>query len=247
VGKPWTQEEIDYLESKWGVVATTYIANKLGKSVNAIKLKANRLGYEDNLHSGEEITLNQLFIAIGLTNSMTWYIKKFKDYGFPWRYKKVIQKKFRVISIEKFWAWAENNKQLLNFARFEKGSLGKEPEWVDIKRKADQMHPSKNNWNRPWSKKDELLLIELTKSNRYTYKDLAATFKRTEASIKRRLMDLGTPYRPVPRDNHIKWTDEEKKKMIELYNQGYSCASIAKTMDKTELSISDRLKAALKG
>ncbi|MNI98352.1 hypothetical protein D3C73_1571820 [compost metagenome] len=50
----------------------------------------------------------------------------------------------------------------------------------------------------------------------------------------------------MPRDNHIKWTDEENKRMIELYNQGYSSASIAKVLDKTELSISDRLRA-LKG
>lgn len=246
MAKPWTQEQIEYLESKWGVVTTTYLANKLGKSVNAVNLKANRLGLGDNLHSGEEITVNQLFKALGISGSLSWYLKRFEKAKFPYRHKKIIQKKYRVINIEKFWKWAEDNKQLLNFARFEKGSLGKEPDWVAIKRTADKMHPSKENWNRPWSNRDELRLIELTKSNRYTYKDLAATFKRTEAAIKRRLWELNIPNRPVPRDNHIKWTDEENNRMIELYNQGYSSASIAKVLDKTELSISDRLRA-LKG
>ena len=142
-----------------------------------------------------------------------------------------------------FWKWAECHKQLLNFARFEKGNLGKEPSWVEEKRRADKSNPSKVSHNRAWSKEDDTLLISLTKTCKYTYKDLASRFNRTEAAIKRRLKDLNVPYRPVPLDNHVKWTDEEDNLMINLYNQGYDAYSIAKKLNKTHLSIPDRLRS----
>ncbi|MFA1819025.1 hypothetical protein ACDX78_02275 [Virgibacillus oceani] len=46
-GKKWSQEELDYLEDRWGVVSIKGIANKLGRSVNAVKLKAQRTGLDD--------------------------------------------------------------------------------------------------------------------------------------------------------------------------------------------------------
>lgn len=98
------------------------------------------------------------------------------------------------------------------------------------------------SWNRPWTNEDDQLLIQKVKAYRYTYRDLAAYFNRTECAIKRRLMDLAVPYRPVPRSNHVKWTDEETKTMLDLSEKGYSTATIAKMLDKTQLSISDRLK-----
>lgn len=45
--------------------------------------------------------------------------------------------RFRVIDIDAFWKWAEDNKSILDFSRFEKYGLGAEPDWVDVKRKAD--------------------------------------------------------------------------------------------------------------
>ncbi|WP_368260255.1 Myb-like DNA-binding domain-containing protein, partial [Clostridium paraputrificum] len=97
--------------------------------------------------------------------------------------------------------------------------------------------------NRTWTKEDDTLLISLIKTYKYTYKDLASRFNRTEAAIKRRLKDLNVPYRPIPLDNHIKWTDEEDNLMINLYNQGYDAYSIAKKLNKTHLSIPDRLRS----
>jgi hypothetical protein len=71
---------------------------------------------------------------------------------------------------------------------------------------------------------------------------LALEFNRTENAIKRRLYDLAVPYRPIPRDNHIKWSEEENKTMFDLNKKGYSTAVIAKILNKSQLTISDRLK-----
>lgn len=194
------------------------------------------------MQSGELLTFRQLLYGLGLESSYSWIKKKFIDNGLPTVMKTVINKKVLKVDLSKFWLWAENNKQLLNFAKFEKGSLGAEPVWAAKKREADKSNPTKRTHNKPWTKDEDKLLIEKTKSNRYTYKDLAKEFNRTECAIKRRLYDLEVPYRPVPLDTHIKWTKEENKKMFELHNKGYDTYAIALELNKTHLSICDRLK-----
>ena len=57
--------------------------------------------------------------------------------GLPVKWHRVKKNRFRVIDIEDFWKWAEKNKSLLDFSRFDKYTLGAEPDWVDEKRKAD--------------------------------------------------------------------------------------------------------------
>lgn len=39
----WTPKEEEYLQENWGKYSIPAIAKKLGKSVNAIKVRANRL------------------------------------------------------------------------------------------------------------------------------------------------------------------------------------------------------------
>lgn len=239
----WTKEELNYLEDKWGNLSVSYIAKKLNRTERAVMVKAQKMKLGGFVQAGELLNLCQLIKALGLFNSYSWTKKKFLNNGLPRVTKIVLNKKVIKVDLDVFWKWAECHKQLLNFARFEKGNLGKEPSWVEEKRRADKSNPSKVSHNRAWSKEDDTLLISLTKTCKYTYKDLASRFNRTEAAIKRRLKDLNVPYRPVPLDNHVKWTDEEDNLMINLYNQGYDAYSIAKKLNKTHLSIPDRLRA----
>ena len=238
-GKAWTTEEIDYLENKWGIVTVSYIAKKLGRTETSITLKAQRMKLGSRL-AGEYVTFNELLTALGLQGSYSWLRDKYiNKNGLPAKRKG----KYLIIKIDDFWKWAEQHKQILNFCHFEENMLGKEPEWVKEKRKADLSNPRKVNNNRPWTKEDDALLIQKTKSCRYTYKDLSKDLRRTENAIKRRLYDLGVPYRPVPLENHTKWTDEENNKMMELYKKGFDSYVIANILNKSQLSISDRIKA----
>lgn len=241
--KIWSNQDINLLKDNWGNNSIRWLAKKLNRSESAVIVKAQRLGLSSFGQSGELITVCQLLKALGLFNSYSWIKKKFIDNGLPVVSKTTVNQKTLKISIDKFWKWGEKNKQILNFARFEEGVLGVEPDWVKEKRKADLSNPTKTNFNRKWTKAEDSLLISKTKSNRYTYKDLAFEFNRTEAAIKRRLRSLKVSCRPVPLDNHIKWTDEENEEMINLYNKGYDAYAIAKKLNKTHLSIPDRLKA----
>lgn len=240
--KTWRKEELEILEDKWGASSIPQIAKILGKSVNAIRCKAQKIGLESFIDCGEYVTFNKLIKAIGYGGSYSYLEKRLLKLDFPLKYKKSIKMNYKVVYIKDFWKWAEQHKQDISFAKFEKGSIGEEPAWVGEKRKADLTNPSKVNHNRKWTKEQDNLLIEKTKSCRYTYKDLARDFNRTENAIKRRLYDLAVPYRPVPLDIHIKWTEEENKKMFELHEKGYDTYAIAQILNKTHLSISDRLK-----
>lgn len=241
--KIWTKEECEFLEEKWGVFTIPTLAKNLNRTVGAVKQKANRMGLGTHLYSREEITFSSLFRTLGYSKYNSYLKGRLEKLNFPFIYKASIKKKFRMVKIEDFWKWAEKNKNAISFARLPKNALGKEPEWVDEKRKADMLNPSKVRVNRVWTENEDRLLIEKVKSNRYTYKDLSEDFNRTQCAIKRRLLDLDVPYRPIPLNNHIKWTDEENKKMIELHKKGYDNFLIAKILNKTQLSISDRLKS----
>ena len=67
----WPAEQVEFLEEKWGTCSITQIAKNLGKSVNAIKLKAYKLGMGNSLHSGKEITFIELCRALGKEKALT--------------------------------------------------------------------------------------------------------------------------------------------------------------------------------
>ena len=229
----WTQEEMEFLKENYGSKTNKSIAKKLNRTEGAVVYKVAKMHLKKEY--GEMLTFNQLAIALGLQSSYSHVKSKLIKNGF----RTNCENKF---TINYFWSWAEKHKQILNFSKFEKNLLGIEPKWVDEKRKLDSSNPSKVNYNRVWSKSDDALLIQKTKSNRYTYKQLALEFNRTEAAIKKRLNTLGVPYRPLPLDCHIKWTDEENNKLLELNNKGLDSYTIAKILNKSQLSISNRIK-----
>lgn len=236
----WTEDEKNYLQDKWGSCSVKYIAKKLGRTEFSILNKAQKMKLGSRILADDSITFNELLTALGLQGSYSWLRDKYiNKNGLPAKRRG----KYLKIKIDAFWKWAEQHKQILNFSKFEKNTLGKEPDWVDERRRADLSNPRKVSNNRPWTKEDDALLIQKTKSCRYTYKDLSRDLKRTENAIKRRLYDLGVPYRPIPMDTHVKWTDEENNKMMELYKKGFDSYVIANILNKSQLSISDRIKA----
>lgn len=241
--RAWSSSDKDYLATSWGTVSIESIAKHTNRSVTAVILKARRLGLGRYTLNGDYVTLRDLLVALGFPNSYSHMYRKYDKLGLPIKSKVILSKSIRVVNLDEFWDWATENRNKLNFANFKSGTLGLEPDWVAEKRRVDRISPSNISHNRPWTKQADNLLIGLTKSNRYSYQDLSKEFNRSECAIKRRLLDLKVPYRPVPRDNHIKWTAEENMRMLELHEQGYSTKAIADILGKTQLSISDRIKS----
>lgn len=237
----WTKDEIEYLKNHWGEKSIPAIAKKLNRSVDAVKLKAQRLGLARHIHSGEYITLNQLMQALGRGNVNSYtLISWVKKRGFPVRTKKSINRKYRVVCLDEFWEWAEKNRTFIDFSKVPQGILGKEPEWVAEQRKADELFAMYKKT--PWTKEEDALLKAMLNSYRYSYRDISIRLKRTEGAIKRRIFDLGLKQRPLRADNHNPWTDEEEKILLDLYYKGYRPEVIAEHIDRSAQAIRGKIE-----
>lgn len=217
------------LKINGGVISITTIAKNLGRSIQAVKLKANRQGLGRHIHSGTRITLNQFCEAIGKKNSYSWIKDRWVRLGLPVHYQKSISKKYAMIDIEEFWGWAEQHKDIVDFSLIEEGILGIEPEWVSTARKASWAAKMKTT---PWTKSEDQKLEYLLKQCCFTYDDLCKQLNRTEGAIKRRICTLGLLYRPVRNyDRH--WTDEETEILLTMRAAGYCWEEIGRTLNRS--------------
>ena len=237
-GRAWTSGEVNHLEEKWGAVSVGCLATKLGRTRNAIILKAKRLSLGPFLMGGEYVTFYQLLCALGYENSgYTYKMKSWvKNRGCPVRTKRVNQNTFKIIYIEDFWGWAEKNQAFLDFSRFEENMLGKEPGWVKSKRRSD-MERSRKYKITPWMAEDDARLRKLLKEYKYSYADLSERLQRTCGAIQRRILDLELKERPVKADNHNPWTDRDKELLKQMILDGKSYEHMQEAIGRSAKAI----------
>lgn len=235
--KQWTEKEEAYLQDKWGTVSIKGLAKSLGRSENAVVVRAQRLGCGAHLAGDTRISLHQLMLAIyGGVNMGSYTSNRLIREGLPVKWHIVKNNRFRVIDIDDFWKWAEKNKSILDFSRFEKYTLGAEPEWVDIKRKADFKKLQKHGeHNAAWTSAEDNRLRYLLDKGTYTYTDLARELRHSEGAVKRRILDLKIDKRPV-RVPSRKWTEEEIETLCKMVDQGYDFTLIAEKLKRTALA-----------
>lgn len=237
----WPPEKEEYLEEAWGNVSIPNIAKKLGKSIEAVKLKARRMGLGRHIHSGDYITLCQLLKALKVGYS-TDTLNRWKAHNFPLKHKKSINQPVKVVYPKDFWAWAEHNKMLIDWGRVEPGTLGLEPQWVIHKRKADQL-AAEYTRRRPWTPLEDAQFKAMLKSYRYTYRDISVALKRTEGALKRRFRDLKLKERPLIADKHDSpWTPDQVEKLVDLYYKGYIPEVMAEFIPKSASAIKAKIE-----
>src|SRR5699024_948718 len=136
--RTWTQDEVDYLEENWGNLTVDRIANNLDRTYSSVEQKAYKIGLGDPLTHLNGITISQLSQVLNVHYNIVknWIYK----YDMPAKQRRLTkEKQVWYIRYEDFWKWAEKNRQMLDFARVDRLSLGPEPDWVDVKRKADEI------------------------------------------------------------------------------------------------------------
>lgn len=235
--KQWTKAEENYLQDKCGTVSIKGLAKVLGRSENAVVVRAQRLGCGAHLAGDTRVSLHQLMLAIyGGVNMGSYTSNRLIREGLPVKWHIVKNNRFRVIDIDDFWKWAEENKSILDFSRFEKYTLGAEPEWVDIKRKADFEKLQKHGeHNAAWTSAEDNRLRYLLDKGTYTYTDLARELRHSEGAVKRRILNLKIDKRPV-RVPSRKWTEKEIETLCKMVDQGYDFTLIAEKLNRTALA-----------
>ncbi len=187
------------------------------------------------------ITLCQLAKALDKTyTALKPWIEK---YGMPVRTKIFCKtRRVRVIDFEDFWKWAEQHKELVNFAKLEPNILGAEPEWAKVKRRADFMRSQKTWQAVDWTPEEDQRLVQVLQTRGMTYPEVAKLFDRSEASVKRRLHDLGVKVRPARLDNHVKYTQDDVNKLLRMAQEGYSYETIGQALGKSALGVRGKLE-----
>lgn len=241
--KNWSEEDLEYLQDRWGTISIRAIAKNLDRSLNAVKQKAKRIGLSDASLCYEGITVNQLSYALNI--SYTILKHWIKVYGFPAR-KKIFSNTARVwvVTYSDFWKWAEANKQMIDFARVEPNILGEEPAWVTEKRNADLLKKMriKKSHNHPWTYEEDNILKGMLHAFRYTYPEIAQRVNRSEGAVKRRIWQLGLKARPVRLNNHIKYTEEELILIETLLEKGHCLEDIAARINKSAIGVRGKLE-----
>ena len=239
--KNWSANDESYLQENWGKYSIPSLAKQLGRTVNAVKVRAQRLGLGPALMGGDYITLNQLLIAVKGTNAGGNYTMKswVQNRGLPVHTKKVINNSFRVVYLDEFWEWAEKNRSFIDFSKMEPLTLGAEPEWVTEQRKKDFRSYEIQRKDR-WTKDDDSRLIMLLKMQKYGYAELSEMLRRSAGAIQRRCQDLGIQERPVKADNHAassKWTEADFAILADGIRNGDSYCQIGRLLGKSEKAI----------
>lgn len=218
--RAWTEEEKEYLKGKWGETSISGAAKKLNRSVSAVKQKAYKMGLRDMRKCGNGyITLHQLALAFNNTNFTYKLISWVKQRGFPVKSKLIIKNRVRVVYIDKFWIWAEQHRDFIDFSKLEENILGVEPNWVKKQRSLDYAKNLKFK-KTPWTKTEDAQLKYYLKQFKYTYDDLSKRLNRTCGAIQRRICDLGLKERPIKVDTHSNPWVTETKDDIALLKKG---------------------------
>lgn len=236
----WTKEEYDLLAEWWGVYSLGTIAKRLNRSKNGVLIKVQRMGFGRHTANSHMITLASLLESFDYSYSQ--YAAKFEAAGLKIHKQKVRNCSVKMVDIDEFWEFAEQNRHLFDFSRFEEYTLGAEPEWVKEKRAEDfkrkcEVKPNNTQWTEAEGKE----LLRLLRTYRYTYPEIAARLHRTEGAVQRRISTLGIKERPLKADNHISWTDEEFITLGRMIKAGSSYENISAALGKSAKAIRGRV------
>ena len=200
----------------------------------AIIAKGYKLRLGPQIDADGTLSLRALMTALGYCDATDNYLgatRKWIAEGLPVVYKPRSKMTFYRIRLDSFWRWAEQHRNVLNFARFAEGALGEEPDWVRAKRARDANAPK--NHGCAWTPHEDALLRTLIGQQSHTARELARIFQRTEVSVANRIVHLGLRLRPVPMEP-VPWTPEQEAELVRMRAEGYSYAAIAGRIGKGE-------------
>lgn len=187
-GKDWSADELEYLREVWGEKTIPQIAKKLGRSINAVKIKSVRLGYRSQKWCGEMMSARKVSELLGVD------IHAITDYWIPKCGLKGKKKQLgesgqcTIVYFNDLLKWLENNQDKWDSRRVEQYGLGCEYPWLIEKRKSDSLIPKKRF--KKWTPLEDAQLVQLFKSGDYTRHELGELLDRSASSVEHRLLRL---------------------------------------------------------
>lgn len=184
----WSQWELDYLTEAWGEKTVPQIAKRLGRTVNAINVKAFRIGYTSQKWHGNMMSARKVAELLGVDSHAV------TDYWIPKCGLKGQKEKLRetgsctIVRFENLLRWLEKNQDKWDSRRVDKYALGMEYGWLVKKRKADALLPAKRLKN--WTPEEDAEAIRLFKRGSMTYQEIGDILGRSREGVERRISRL---------------------------------------------------------
>lgn len=227
--REWTKEEEDYLKEFWGLKSIEFIAKKLKRTINSLKVKAVRMKLGPMIMNNfDVISITGISELLGVTRDRItnrWY-----KLGLKIKNKRLTNKKvYYVVKWENLMAFLEENQNEWDSRKLEYYMLGIEPEWLKEKRKRDL----KENplWYRRWTEED-ILEVELLFKKNKNYQEIAEVVERSEWAVANILRNMGYSYR-LP----MFWKGSEFKYLRENF-QNLTHAEMAQELGRTTKAVS---------
>lgn len=237
-GRQWTDAEYEQLCEEWGRYSIPTIAERHGRSENAIKIKVQRLQLGSFLENSQFVTVNQLVQEFGHSSLRQYFTMQLREAGFPFKRQRVGDNRFLVVDIEEFWKWVKDHRALFDFSKLQKNALGCEPEWVAQQRCFDaQRRREIKPHNAAWTPHEDDYLRMLLSQYKYTYAELKKMLKRSEGAIQKRVLDLGIKERPLKAEVGEGWTDADNATLADMICAGANYFNISEAIGKSEKAI----------
>lgn len=169
--RAWTKQEDEYLIKKFLGQSVATSAKMLKRSVPSVKHRAARLGlnrYIDNL------SVKMVAKCFNVDYSV---VKRWIDkYNLP--VEKSKNSNMRSIDTVEFWKWADNHRDIINWSKYEMGSLAPEPRWID---RARSNYKTTNSRKRITN--DEISRVRKMWNQGLTCEDIAEQIGRSVYSV----------------------------------------------------------------
>ena len=171
--REWTEWEVRYLEKKYVGQPVERTAKKLNRTINSVKRKAAKL---DLNHYTNFLSAKVVAKCFNLdTKVVLRWINKF---NLPCK-KVVCSNQTRyLIDSNMFWKWAENNKNIINWSKYEKQSLLPEPKWLKEAIRNYETPKARDKYT-----DDEIVKIRVLLSKGLSYAEIAKETGRTYYGI----------------------------------------------------------------
>lgn len=216
----WTQEDDELLLELAGTLTYDHIGRKLGRSPRAVQKRLEDLGTSDKYILTGMMSATEL--ASYLNRDKGYVIHLIKECKLPAKsssltYNKKKKVTYYYIQPEKFWIWAEKNRDKLNFAQIQEGTILPEPDWLEAQRRIDFYKPVTR---KKWSQEDKEKVIKLLKAGN-SRQEVADIFNRSLKGIDIIIKEYGLG------KERRSWSKEDKKVIVELVRDGKTPQEVA--------------------
>lgn len=182
--KTWSEEELYFLQDKWGDWSAERIGKSLGRTASAVILKAKSLRLGSFWKNTEYLNAYNITQLMGIDSHVierTW-----KRHGFKMRRKKIrVKQYFEVIKHKDLMGWLEEHQDLWDSRKVAEYALGTEPEWLKEKRKRDNLITTKSRGTK-YTPEEDSKLVMMFKAGK-TQAEIGRALNRSEASVNARI------------------------------------------------------------